>query len=136
MVNKGPDNKVIIFQTAHLFEILSVEFCFPIKVLVTDYMQWLESLIRGHTEARQVTATPAELGQSAIGICGLMFRCVVLLLLPGVGYYITCFPPASSQCLWGYLCLCFGGFCPHSKPALNFLSLARWVFLERYFQVW
>lgn len=80
---------MIIFQTAHLFEILSVEFCFPLKVLVTDCMQWFESLISSHTEARQVTDTAAELGQSAVGICGLMFRCVVWLLLSGVACYIT-----------------------------------------------
>lgn len=89
MVNKGPDSKTIIFQTAHLFEILSVELCFPLKVLVTDYVQWFESLIRGHTEARQFTDAAAELGQSAVGICGLMFRCVVWLLLSGAGYCIT-----------------------------------------------
>lgn len=86
MANKGPDSKIVIFQTAHLFEILSVEFRFPLKVLVTDYMQWFESLVRSHTE---VSDTPAEFGQSAVGICGLMFRCVVWLPLAGIGSYIT-----------------------------------------------
>lgn len=89
MVNKRPDSKIFIFPTAHLFEILSGEFCFPLEVLVTDYMQGFQSLIRSHTGVRQVPDTPAELGQSALGICGLMFRCVVWLLLSGVGCYIT-----------------------------------------------
>lgn len=35
---------MIIFPTAHLFEILSGELCFPLKVLVTDHMQSLSPL--------------------------------------------------------------------------------------------
>ncbi|KAJ7422177.1 hypothetical protein WISP_39297 [Willisornis vidua] len=50
MVKKGPDSKLIIFEKAYLCEILSVEFCLPLKVLVTDYMQWFESLIGQHSE--------------------------------------------------------------------------------------
>ncbi|RMC10671.1 hypothetical protein DUI87_12382 [Hirundo rustica rustica] len=54
--------------------ITSIFVTFGAEVLVTNYVQWFESLIRSHTEARQVTDTAAELVQSAVGICGLMFR--------------------------------------------------------------
>lgn len=114
---------MIIFHTAHLFEILSVKFCFPLKVLVTDYKQWFESLVRNHPEAGHWHSSWTW----AICTWNLWINVQVCGLAPPVRgwslHYITCFPPASSWCLWGYLCLCFGGFCPHSSPALNFLSL-------------
>lgn len=63
-----------------------------------------------------------------------MFRCVVLVILSRVGY-ITCFPFASSLCLMGYLCALVA-FVHIPALLLNFLFLAQWVFLERYFEVW